>query len=179
MHDFTLHIYCSRLYRGSRIRIIWFLSIYWMTYLFRYWFCVIIWWCNLVILFGVKGIYMSRPILNLRKGTRVYTPSKNILLIIMDIRFSLTADIFVGLNPFGHEPFGILVRKLTRTSTRNCPRVDPTCPGVYRSCPEIAKACFKLDRNCLGSNCLGSNCPGSKLSQNQVMCDSPVKAVPG
>ena len=34
----------------------------------------------------------------------------------MDIRFSLTADIFVGLNPFGHEPFGILVRKLTRTS---------------------------------------------------------------
>ena len=123
-----------------------------MTYLFRYWFCVIIWWCNLVILFGVKGIYMSRPILNLRKGTRVYTPSKNILLIIMDIRFSLTADIFVGLNPFGHEPFGILVRKLTRTSTwldKNCPRVDPTCPGVYRNCPVIAKTWSKLDWNCL------------------------------
>ena len=135
------------IYRGSRIRIIWFLSIYWMTYLFRYWFCVIIWWCNLVILFGVKGIYMSRPILNLRKGTRVYTPSKNILLIIMDIRFSLTADIFVGLNPFGHEPFGILVQKLTRTSTwldKNCPRVCPTCPGVYRICPGISEVKVNL-----------------------------------
>ena len=128
--------YLLHLYGGSDIR---FLSIYWMTYLFRYWFCVIIWWCNLVILFGVKGIYMSRPILNLRKGTRVYTPSKNILLIIMDIRFSLTADIFVGLNPFGHEPFGILVRKLTRTSTKNCPSVDHTCPGLYRTCPGISE----------------------------------------
>ena len=123
---------------------------------------------------------MFRPILNLRKGTRVYTPSKNILLIIMDIRFSLTADIFVGLNPFGHEPFGILVRKLTRTSiwleklSQDWSYLSPVISNLSRDTSNPFRVRSKLS---LGRE--NQSWIKLEIKCNTSTCDPSIKAGPG